>query len=83
MLVSVTAGLIGSPAGASALTAYRSALNLVTRHPRSWDSRSPPCSHSLPAVQGGLTVPVYQTARYAIQSEGVDTVKAAIAEFVD
>lgn len=27
-------------------------------------------------------MPVYQTAHYAIQSEGIDAVKAAIAEFV-
>ena len=28
-------------------------------------------------------MPIYQTAHYAIQPEGVDTVKAAIAEFID
>ncbi len=28
-------------------------------------------------------MPIYQTAHYAIRPEGVDAVKAAIAEFVD
>lgn len=28
-------------------------------------------------------MPIYQTAHYAIRSEGVDAVKAAIVEFVD